>query len=140
MLSYSDLPTVNATLNATGSVLLITGYFFIRQRKIRAHKACMLAASMVSILFLTSYVIYHQHVGFTRFTGEGWMRTIYFAILIPHTILAVLAVPPLVILTLSRALRGQFDKHRRVARWTLPIWLYVSVTGVLVYWMLYHLG
>ena len=139
MLSYSDLPTVNATLNGTGSVLLITGYFFIRQKKIRAHKACMIAASMVSILFLTSYVTYHYHVGFTRFTGEGWMRTVYFAILIPHTILAMVAVPPLVIMTLYAALRGCFDRHKRVARWTLPIWLYVSVTGVLVYWMLYHL-
>ncbi len=139
MISLSDLPTLNATLNAVSALSLVTGYCFIRRRNIAAHRACMLTAAAVSTLFLVSYVIYHQAVGFTRFTGQGWVRVVYFAILIPHTILAVLAVVPLVAITLSRALRGQFEKHRRIARWTLPIWLFVSVTGVAIYWMLYHL-
>jgi uncharacterized membrane protein YozB (DUF420 family) len=138
-MSLHELPTLNAALNATSAILLITGYVFIRRRKIAAHKVCMLSATVVSILFLVSYVIYHQAVGFTRFTGEGPIRVVYFAILIPHTILAVVAVVPLVATTLTRALKGQFDRHRRIARWTLPIWLYVSVTGVMVYWMLYQL-
>ena len=138
-MELSDLPTLNAVLNGTSAVLLTTGYFFIRRRKITAHKTCMVSASIVSILFLVSYVIYHQSVGFTRFTGEGLIRVAYFSILIPHTILAVVAVVPLAAITLYRALRGQFDRHRRIARWTLPIWLYVSVTGVLIYCMLYHM-
>jgi len=138
-MSFSDLPTLNATLNGTSAVLLITGYVFIRQKKINAHRACMLTASTLSLLFLVSYVIYHREVGFTRFTGQGWIRIVYFSILIPHTILAVFAVVPLVAITLNRALRRQFDKHRRIARWTLPIWLFVSITGVLIYWMLYRL-
>lgn len=136
-MELSDLPTLNAVLNGTSAILLTTGYFFIRRRKITAHKTCMVSASIVSILFLVSYVIYHQSVGFTRFTGEGLIRVVYFSILIPHTILAVIAVVPLAAITLYRALRGQFDRHRRIARWTLPIWLYVSVTGVLIYCMLY---
>jgi uncharacterized membrane protein YozB (DUF420 family) len=138
-MSLTDLPTVNAALNGTSAILLTTGYVLIRRRKIVAHRACMLSAAVVSILFLVSYVTYHQAVGFTRFTGEGPIRLVYFSILIPHTILAVVAVVPLAALTLYRALRGQFDRHRRIARWTLPIWLFVSVTGVVIYWMLYHM-
>ena len=139
MISFSDLPTVNAALNGTSTLLLITGYLFIRRKKIKAHKTCMLSAATVSALFLTSYVIYHSQVGYTRFTGEGFIRSLYFVILIPHTILAVVAVVPLVLITVYLAWRENFRKHKRIARWTLPIWLYVSVTGVLIYWMLYHL-
>jgi uncharacterized membrane protein YozB (DUF420 family) len=119
-------------------VLLLLGYRFIRRREVHAHRACMLAAFGVSIVFLISYLVYHFQVGSVRFAGTGWIRGVYFAVLISHTILAAV-VPPLAIVTLSRALRGQFDRHRRLARWTLPIWSYVSVTGVVVYVMLYHL-
>lgn len=139
MISLSDLPTVNATLNATSMVLLITGFVFIRRKRIGAHKACMLSAAFVSLLFLISYITYHAQAGRTHFEGEGWIRIVYFAILIPHSILAAVAVLPLAVVTVSFALSGRFEKHRRIARWTLPIWLYVSVTGVLVYLMLYHL-
>ncbi len=139
MISLSDLPALNAALNGTGALLLIAGFLFIRRKKVTAHKLCMLSAVTVSVFFLVSYVIYHNAVGFTRFPGEGWVRIIYFSILIPHTILATVAIIPLVLITLYQALRGRFARHRRIARWTLPIWLYVSVTGVLVYWMLYHL-
>ena len=139
MMTISDLPAVNATLNGASGLLLVAGYAFVRQKKIGVHKACMLCASVVSILFLVSYVIYHNQVGFTRFTGEGWIRIVYFSILIPHTILATLAVVPLVAITLYLALKTRIDRHRRIARWTLPIWLFVSVTGVVIYWMLYHM-
>jgi putative membrane protein len=138
MLSYQQLPTLNALLNATSAVLLIAGYGFIRRRAIRAHRVCMLAAFGVSVLFLISYLTYHYHVGTVRFPGSGWVRGVYLTILATHTILAA-SVPPLAIITLSRAVARRFDRHRRIARWTLPIWLYVSVTGVVVYWMLYHL-
>jgi putative membrane protein len=138
MLSLHDLPTLNAALNASSAVLLALGFRFIRRRAVTAHRACMLAAFGVSMLFLISYLTYHYYVGSVRFTGTGWVRGVYFAILISHTILAAL-VPPLAIVTLTRAVRGQLDRHRRLARWTLPIWLYVSVTGVVVYVMLYHL-
>lgn len=138
MIPISALPTLNAVLNATSAVLLILGYQFIRQQNIRAHRICMIAAFSVSVLFLISYLTYHYHAGTTRFPGQGWVRLVYFIILISHTILAAL-VPFLAVLTLFRALKEQFAKHRRIARWTLPIWLYVSVTGVLVYLMLYHL-
>ena len=134
----SDLPAVNACLNATSTVLLLIGYRFIRTGRKTAHKRTMLTALGTSSLFLISYLIYHYHVGSVRFTGEGTIRGIYFAILISHTILAA-TVPPLAIVTLVRALRERFDKHRRIARWTLPIWLYVSITGVAVYVMLYQL-
>jgi putative membrane protein len=137
-MSVRDLPTLNAALNATSAVLLVLGYRFIRRREIKAHRACMLAAFGVSIVFLTSYIVYHVHVGSVHFPGTGAVRGVYFAILITHTILAAL-VPPLAIVTLTRALREQFDRHRRLARWTFPIWLYVSVTGVVVYVMLYQL-
>jgi uncharacterized membrane protein YozB (DUF420 family) len=139
MIAASDLPTLNAVLNGTCTLVLATGYAFIRRKHVTAHRACMITACVLSALFLISYVAYHRMAGFTRFTGEGWIRTAYFSILIPHTILAALALPPMVLITLRRALRGNFARHRRMARWTLPVWLYVSVTGVLVYWMLYHL-
>jgi putative membrane protein len=132
------LPTLNACLNATSALLLLLGFYFIRRRNIQAHRTCMGGAFLVSILFLVSYLIYHYHAGSTRFTGQGMVRVAYFTILISHTVLAAL-VPFLAVITLLRALRGQFKKHRRIARWTLPIWLYVSVTGVVVYLMLYHL-
>ncbi len=137
MLEIAQLPTVNASLNATSAILLIGGYYFIRQRNPGAHRLCMLFAFAVSILFLCSYLYYHAHAGSTRFTGEGWIRPVYFAILLSHTVLAAV-VPFLAITTLYRAIRQQFDKHRRLARWTLPLWLYVSVTGVVIYWLLYH--
>ena len=132
------LPHLNAFLNASSAVLLVAGYSFIRRGKISAHKRCQLSALTASILFLISYLTYHYFHGATRFPGQGIARPIYFTILISHTILAVVIVP-LVVVTLTRALRGDFQRHRRIARITLPLWLYVSVTGVLVYLMLYHL-
>jgi putative membrane protein len=137
-LRISDLPTLNAFLNSTSAIFLITGYFLIRARKIRMHKICMIVAFCASILFLVSYLTYHAQVGSKHFPGTGTIRTIYFSILITHTILAA-AVPPLAIVTLIRALKGKFEKHKRIAHWTFPIWLYVSITGVIVYWMLYRL-
>ncbi len=139
MPSYHHLPTLNAALNASSAVLLALGYRFIRRRDIAAHRACMLGAFALSVLFLISYLTYHYRVGSVRFPMTGWVRGVYLAILASHTVLAALT-PPLAIVTLSRALARRFDRHRRVARWTLPIWLYVSVTGVVVYWMLYHLA
>ena len=138
MITISDLPTVNATLNTISTVLLTIGFLMIRRRKIVAHRNCMIAAFVVSGLFLTSYLIYHYHAGSTPFEGSGWIRFVYFAVLIPHIILAA-SILPLAMITLYFALRKRFTKHRRIARWTLPIWLYVSVTGIIVYWMLYHL-
>jgi uncharacterized membrane protein YozB (DUF420 family) len=137
-MSISDLPALNATLNATSAILLTTGYVFIRRGDVRRHKAAMIAACTVSTLFLTSYTIYHAHAGSKPFPGHGPVRLIYFAILITHVILAA-AIVPLVLITLTRGLRGRFDAHVRIARWTLPIWLYVSVTGVIVYLMLYQM-
>ena len=134
----SIIPTIDAALNTTSAVLLGCGYYFIRRRNIPAHKACMLGATATSMLFLVFYLTYHYFHGTTRFAGAGTVRPIYLAILGTHTILAA-AIVPLVLVTLSRALSGRFDKHRRIARWTLPIWLYVSVTGGVVYWMLYHM-
>jgi uncharacterized membrane protein YozB (DUF420 family) len=136
--SVTDLPALNATLNASSTVLLITGYVFIRRGDRRKHKACMIAALVVSALFLTSYVIYHAQVGSVPFRRTGWIRTVYFAVLIPHVILAAVIVPPILI-TVSRGLSAKYDKHRRIARWTLPLWLFVSVTGVIVYLMLYQM-
>lgn len=136
-LDVSALPAVNATLNGTSAVLLAIGYVLIRRRRIRAHLATMLAAFGASTLFLVSYVTYHYHAGARPFTGTGWIRAVYFALLISHVVLAATIVP-LALTTLHRAWRGDFTRHRRIARWTLPIWLYVSVTGVLVYWMLHH--
>jgi len=131
-------PTINALLNGLTAVLLLIGYVLILRRKRALHKKIMLAAFATSILFLTSYVYYHVHVGSVPFKGTGIVRPVYFTILISHTILAVVIVP-MAIVTLVRGLSSRFDKHRRLARWTLPIWLYVSVTGVVVYMMLYHL-
>ena len=135
---YSVLPHLNAALNASSFILLTTGYYFIRHRRVIAHRNCQIAALTASIVFLISYVTYHLHHGATRFTGQGIERSVYFTILTTHTILAVVIVP-FVIVTFRRAFRGDFQRHRALARWTLPMWLYVSVTGVLVYVMLYHL-
>ncbi len=131
------LPTLNAILNATSGIFLFAGYRFIRRKRIKQHKFCMLAAVTTSILFFISYLYYHYHAGSKPFTGQGPIRTIYFIILISHTILAVINVP-FVIITLTRALKEKFDQHARIARWTFPLWMYVSITGVIVYLMLYH--
>jgi len=135
---YSIFPAINATLNGTSAVLLVTAHRMIQRGKIAAHRALMLAAVATSTIFLISYLYYHAHVGSVHFQGHGWSRPVYFAILTSHTVLAA-AIAPLVIITLSRALRGKFDRHRAIARWTYPIWLYVSVTGVVIYFMLYHI-
>jgi putative membrane protein len=137
MIGISDLPTVNAALNATSAILIGGGFYFIKQKNIPAHKACMVAALGVSTLFLTSYLIYHYHVGSVRFTKPGWIRDVYFPLLISHTILAV-TVLPMVLRTAFLAFKGRFLNHMRIAKWTFPIWMYVSVTGVVVYLMLYH--
>jgi putative membrane protein len=134
----SFLPHLNAVLNATSAIFLLAGYRFIRQGRIRAHRNCQLSAFATSSLFLISYLTYHYYHGATRFTGQGIARPIYFSILTSHTLLAVVIVP-LVLVTLTRAAKADFVRHKRIARWTLPLWLYVSVTGVLVYLMLYHL-
>jgi uncharacterized membrane protein YozB (DUF420 family) len=136
--SVSDLPALNAALNATAALLLVLGYVAIRRGKISTHRACMIAAFSVSTLFLISYLTYHAQAGSKRFPGTGTIRTVYLTILFTHTILAAL-VPPLALITLWRALTARFDRHVPIARWTLPIWLYVSVTGVVVYYMLYQL-
>ena len=139
MITLHDLPTINATLNATAAVLLVAGYILIRRKQIAAHRRVMLTAFAVSVVFLICYLVYHAQVGSVPFPGHGSIRTVYFTILITHTILAA-CVPVLAIITLNHALKVRFDKHRRIARWTFPIWLYVSVTGVVVYVMLYHLS
>ena len=133
-----DLPALNATLNALATVLLSAGYLFIRRRQIERHRFCMIGAFSVSCLFLASYLVYHYHVGSVPFTKHGWIRPVYFTILITHVVLAA-AIVPLALVTLSRALNERFDRHRAIARWTLPLWLYVSVTGVIIYWMLYRM-
>ncbi|MBV9573434.1 MAG: DUF420 domain-containing protein [Acidobacteriales bacterium] len=135
---YAVFPAINASLNGLSAVLLLIGHKYIHRGQMAAHRAFMIAAVITSTLFLACYVYYHLHVGSVRFQGQGWSRPIYFAILISHVTLAVVIVP-MVIVTLSRALRERFDKHRDIARWTYPLWLYVSVTGVVVYVMLYHL-
>jgi uncharacterized membrane protein YozB (DUF420 family) len=133
-----DLPAVNATLNSVSAGLLAWGYFLIRRGQRQAHRRAMLAACATSTLFLISYLVYHYQVGSVRFAKTGGIRTLYLAILASHTVLAA-AVPVLAGITLTRALRSQWPRHRAIARWTLPIWLYVSLTGVMVYWMLYRL-
>jgi putative membrane protein len=130
--------TVDAMLNAASAILLVLGFFFVREKNIQAHKTCMLSAVATSTAFLACYLTYHYFHGTTRFRGQGAVRGFYFALLGSHTVLAALIVP-LVIVTLYRAWWRRFPQHKRIARWTLPLWLYVSVTGVLVYWMLYHL-
>ena len=131
-------PPLNAGLNGASAVLLTTGRVLIRQKRVRLHRACMITAVATSSLFLISYLYYHAHVRSVHFPGTGWVRPLYFTILISHTVLAA-AVVPLVVLSLNYGLRERFDRHRRVARWTFPIWLYVSVTGVVVYIMLYQI-
>lgn len=138
MFSLSDLPALNASLNGTSALLLAAGYLFIRRKRVGAHKLCMSLAFLASTLFLVSYLVYHYHHGATAFAGPRWARPIYFSILISHTMLAA-AVVPLALITLRRAWKEQFARHMRIARWTLPIWLYVSVTGVLIYLMLYQI-
>lgn len=139
MIEVRDLPAVNASLNAVCTVLLVVGYGLIRAGQRRAHTVCMVAAVAVSVVFLASYLYYHFHTtAVTRFTAEGWIRPVYFTILISHTVLAMAVALWLVPVTLWRAARQRFEAHRRMARWTLPVWLYVSVTGVLIYLMLYH--
>lgn len=137
MISVHDLPAVNASLNALSGVLLLCGYTLIRLRRIELHRKFMIAAFTASLLFLVCYVVYHAQVGSVRFTREGFVRPLYFTILATHVVLAFTLVP-LVVVTLSRGLKARYPQHRRIARWTLPIWMYVSVTGVLVYVLLYQ--
>ena len=137
-LTLADLPALNATLNGTSAILLTIGYVLIRQGRVTLHKRCMLSALVTSTLFLTSYVIYHANTGSHPFPGVGPIRYVYFSILISHVLLAITIVP-LALMTATRGLRAQYDRHVKIARWTLPLWLYVSVTGVVVYLMLYQL-
>lgn len=137
-MTVRDLPALNAALNGTSAVLLAAGYLLIRSGRRRAHRLVMLLALLCSAAFLTSYLVYHFQVGSVPFRGDPSLRRVYLAILLTHTVLAT-AIVPLVLVTLSRALRERFDAHRRIARWTLPLWGYVSVTGVVIYWMLYRL-
>jgi uncharacterized membrane protein YozB (DUF420 family) len=138
VINYSLLPAVNATLNATSGILLAIGYVLIKQRKINAHRNCMLMAFGSSTLFLISYVVYHLHIGSKPFPGTGPIRLVYFTILISHILLAIVILP-LAIVTLTRGLRGDYTRHRKIARRTFPMWMYVSITGVIVYVMLYQL-
>jgi putative membrane protein len=138
MIDYYSLAPLNSILNAIAAVLLTAGFIFIRKRQVRAHRACMLSAVVVSTAFFISYITYHYHVGDVRFQGHGIVRPIYFTILITHVILAA-AIVPLVLITLWRAHSGNFSRHRRIARWTWPIWMYVSITGVVVYVMCYRM-
>ena len=138
-MDYRDLPTLNAALNATAAILLVWGYSLIRRGKREAHRRVMLAAFAMSIAFLVSYLVYHEKVGSVPFQKTGAIRLVYFSILLTHTPLAAL-VPFLAGITLYRGLKGDYARHRRLARWTLPIWLYVSVTGVAIYWMLYRMA
>ena len=136
-MTVSDLPALNATLNATCFVLLLTGYVLIRRGRVAQHRAVMIAAFCTSVVFLTSYLIYHAQVGSKPFLGQGPIRIVYFTILLTHTVLAATIVP-MILMTLSRGLKRQDARHRALARWTLPLWMYVSVTGVIVYFMLYR--
>jgi uncharacterized membrane protein YozB (DUF420 family) len=138
VIDYSALPAVNASLNATSTAFLLIGWRFIRRRDIRRHRWCMIAAFVTSALFLTSYLVYHANVGSVPFQGSGIIRAVYLSILLTHIVLAALILP-LALITLSRALSKRFDRHRAIARWTLPIWLYVSVTGVIIYLMVYQM-
>ena len=138
MIDYTVLPAVNATLNAVSGVFLLVGYILIRRRQINAHRNAMLGAFVSSTLFLISYLVYHAHAGSRPFTGQGALRYVYFAILISHVTLAAVILP-MAIATLSRGLRGRYSDHKRIAKWTFPTWMYVSVTGVIVYVMLYQM-
>ncbi|HEY5296968.1 MAG TPA: DUF420 domain-containing protein [Verrucomicrobiae bacterium] len=143
-MSLHDLPAVNASLNALSAIFLTAGFIFIRQKKIIAHRNCMISAFCTSVIFLICYLTYHTyrivvlHIGPTRFLEPQWFRPIYLTILLTHTILAIVIVP-LILITLSRALREKFDQHKKIARWTWPLWMYVSVTGVIVYFLLYQI-
>ena len=137
MIELADLPALNASLNAAAALCLLAGYYWILRRQVAIHKRFMVAALGFSGLFLTSYLIYHFQVGSVAFTGTGWVRPVYYAILLSHIVLAA-TVLPLAAVTVYRAWNERFESHKRLARWTLPIWLYVSVTGVIIYWMLYH--
>lgn len=134
----TSLPAINAFLNGLSAVLLFSGYMFIRRGKVPYHRACMLSAFISSSIFLASYLYFHFHAGMVRFSGQGLVRPVYFALLTTHTILAIVIVP-MVLIALYRALTCQFVRHRAIARWTYPLWMYVSVTGVIIYWMLYRL-
>jgi putative membrane protein len=138
MIAITELPTLNAVLNFTAAVLVGAGFYFIKKKNISAHKACMVAALVVSALFLTSYLIYHYNVGSVRFTKQGWIRNVYFPLLLTHTVLAAI-VAPMVLRTAFLGFKGRWANHVRIARWTFPMWTYVSVTGVVVYLMLYRL-
>jgi len=135
---YYSLAPLNAILNGCATLLLLAGFVLIKQKRVQAHRACMIAALVFSTAFLISYLTYHYHVGNVRFGGQGWIRPVYFAILIPHVILAGIIVP-LAITTLWFAWSGRFARHRRIAKWTWPLWMYVSVTGVVIYLMLYRI-
>lgn len=137
-MTVRDLPTLNALLNATAALFLLTGWWLIRRKKRDAHKRVMVAAVATSLLFLASYLVYHYEVGSVRFQGQGALRVAYLAILLSHTVLAA-AIVPMVLVTLARALRGRFEAHKAIAHYTLPAWIWVSVSGVVVYWMLYRL-
>ncbi len=137
-MALSDLPAVNACLNGLSTCFLVAGFILIRRKRTTAHRNCMLGAVMTSTLFLACYIYYHLHAGRTVFKDPAWFRPIYLTLLLTHTVLAVTIVP-MVIVTLVRALRERFDQHKRIARWTLPLWLYVSVTGVLIYFLLYQI-
>ncbi len=137
-MDVTDLPALNACLNSASAVFLGAGYYFIRHQQKSRHRACMISAFVVSCLFLSSYLFYHYHVGSIPFTKQGWIRPVYFTILITHIVLAA-SIVPMALITLIRALRGRFGAHRRIARWTWPIWMYVSVSGVCIYVMLYRL-
>jgi putative membrane protein len=136
LIPLSAFPVINAALNAACTVFLLFGYSFIRARKILPHKICMLCAFVCSMVFLAFYLYFHFHAGIIRFGGQGWIRPVYFTLLTTHTTLAIVNLP-LILITLTFALRDNFTKHRRIAVWTYPSWLYVSVTGVIIYWLLY---
>ena len=137
-MTVNDLPALNATLNALAATCLLAGYIFIRRGRVDAHRLAMSGALVLSTAFLVSYLVYHYHAGSRPFTGQGAVRVVYFTILLTHIVLATVMVP-MVLVTVSRALMRRFDRHRRIARWTWPVWMYVSVTGVLVYLMLYRM-
>lgn len=137
-MEVTDLPTLNASLNLLAAICLAFGYYFIRRGDRRRHRLCMLAACGLSVAFLASYVVYHTYAGSVPFTRQGWVRPVYFTVLITHIVLAI-AIVPLAVITVLRAWRGAYARHRQIARWTWPVWMYVSATGVIVYAMLYHL-
>jgi putative membrane protein len=135
-MNVTDLPALNACLNAASTVFLVLGYVLIRRQRITGHRRCMLAACGTSILFLVSYITYHIYAGRTVFVNPAWFRPIYLVILLTHTVLAMV-IAPMILVTLTLAFKGHWDQHKRIARWTWPIWMYVSVTGVIIYWLLY---